>query len=359
MSGLLTVVVPTYREVESIPHLVSRLAAVREKSGLDLELFFMDDDSQDGSDRLVESLGLPWVKMIIRKGDRGLSKAVLEGLMLSQREMVVVMDADLSHPPETIPAMVEALNSGADAVVGSRFAEGGSTADDWGVMRWLNSRVATLLALPLTTLSDPMSGFFAMRRSTVLAGKDFDPIGYKILLELIIKCRCRIVVELPIHFEDRVYGESKLSFKEQLSYIKHLRRLYIYKYGTWSHFAQFLLVGLSGLLVNLLALTVLLHLYVGEKAAVGGAILISMVWNFVLNRRYSFSYARGQSIIKQFFGFVTACAVGAVVNYFTTINVMQMTQFKQTAAIVGVLAGTMFNFVASRFIVFRSKHVRK
>ena len=112
MSPSLTVVVPTYREVESIPHLVSRLAAVREQAGLDLELFFMDDDSQDGSDRLVESLALPWVKMITRKSDRGLSKAVLEGLRLSQRDMLVVMDADLSHPPESIPAMVRALESG-------------------------------------------------------------------------------------------------------------------------------------------------------------------------------------------------------------------------------------------------------
>jgi dolichol-phosphate mannosyltransferase len=348
LSASLTIVVPTYREVESIPHLVTRLAAVREKSGLDLELFFMDDDSQDGSEQLVESLGLPWVKMIIRKSDRGLSKAVLEGLMLSQREMLVVMDADLSHPPETIPAMVSALETGADAVVGSRFAEGGSTADDWGVLRWLNSRVATLLALPLT-----------MRRTTVLAGKDFDPIGYKILLELIIKCRCRMVVEVPIHFEDRLYGQSKLSFREQLRYIKHLRRLYIYKYGTWSHFAQFLCVGVSGLLINLLALTVLLRMNVGEKPAVGVAIVISMIWNFVLNRRFSFSYARGQSIVKQFFGFVAACAVGAVVNYFTTINVWQLTQYKQVAAVIGVLAGTMFNFVASRFVVFRSKHIRK
>ena len=91
-----------------------------------------------------------------------------------------------------------------------------------------------------------MSGFFAMRRATVLAGKDFDPIGYKILLELIIKCRCQLVIEVPIHFEDRLYGESKLSFKEQLRYIKHLRRLYIYKYGTWSPFAQFLVCGRIG-----------------------------------------------------------------------------------------------------------------
>src|SRR6202030_703634 len=109
--------------------------------------------------------------------------------------------ADLSHPPEKIPEMVALLAGNVDVVVGSRFADGSSTADDWGVLRWLNSRVATLLALPLARLSDPMSGFFAMRRSTFLAGRDFNPIGYKILLELIIKCRCKVVAEIPIHFD--------------------------------------------------------------------------------------------------------------------------------------------------------------
>ena len=130
-----SVVVPTYREVESIPHLVERLAALRRSAGLDLELLFMDDDSRDGSAALVEKLALPWVRLVTRTTDRGLSQAVLEGLRRSEREVLVVMDADLSHPPETIVAMLAALSDGADFVVGSRFAEGGSTADDWGLFR--------------------------------------------------------------------------------------------------------------------------------------------------------------------------------------------------------------------------------
>jgi dolichol-phosphate mannosyltransferase len=354
----LTVVVPTYHEVENIPHLVARLKVLRESGGLDLELLLMDDDSQDGSDQLVGSLGLPWVRIITRKTNRGLSYAVLDGLMLSNRETLVVMDADLSHPPEKIPELLAALDSGMEVAVGSRFADGGSTADDWGVFRWLNSRIATLLALPLTTLSDPMSGFFAIRRETVLAGRDFNPVGYKILLELIIKCRCRRVIDIPIHFDNRRFGESKLSFKEQLKYIQHLRRLYIYKYGTWSHLIQFLAVGLSGLVVNLEALTMLLRAGIAERRAVAIAIVISMVWNFALNRRFSFSYARGQSIVKQFFGFVAACSVGALVNYITTIELWEVLRYHQLAAFIGVLAGTFFNFIASRFVIFRSKHVK-
>lgn len=353
-----TVVVPTYFEVESIPHLVARLRGVRDSSGLDLEVLFMDDDSQDGSRELVESMGLPWVRIVTRKTNRGLSHAVLEGLMLSERETLVVMDADLSHPPEKIPEMLAALDAGMEAAVGSRFAEGGSTADDWGVLRWLNSRIATLLALPLTTLSDPMSGFFAIRKSTVLAGRDFNPVGYKIFLELIVKCRCRRIADIPIHFENRQFGESKLTFQEQLKYIKHLRRLYISKYGTWSHLVQFLVVGLSGLVVNLVGLTVMLHFGIREKLAVAISISISMVWNFILNRRFSFSYARHQSIVRQFLGFVAACSVGAAVNYATTIELWGLIQYKQIAAFIGVCAGTFFNFVASRFVIFRTKHVK-
>jgi dolichol-phosphate mannosyltransferase len=357
-SPKVTVVVPTYREVESIPHLVTRLRKLRESSGLDLEVLFMDDDSRDGSEELVVSLGLSWMRMVTRKVDRGLSYAVLDGLRLSTRDTLVVMDADLSHPPEKIPEMLAALDDGMEVAVGSRFADGGTTADDWGVLRWLISRVATLLALPLTSLSDPMSGFFAIRRATFLAGRDFNPVGYKILLELIIKCRCRRVLDIPIHFDNRRFGASKLSFSEQLKYIQHLRRLYIYKYGTWSHLIQFLVVGLSGLAVNLGLLTALLHMGVAEKQAVAIAIIISMIWNFILNRRFSFSYAREQSVVHQFLGFVAACSVGAVVNYFTTIGLWEVIRLKQLAALIGVLAGTFFNFVASRFVVFRSKHIK-
>jgi dolichol-phosphate mannosyltransferase len=358
-ANTVSVVIPTYHEVESIPHLLDRIGKVRESSGLDLEVLLMDDDSRDGSEELVASLRLPWVRIVTRKTNRGLSHAVLDGMSLSNRRTLVVMDADLSHPPEKIPQMLEALDQGMNVAVGSRFAVGGSTADDWGLLRWLNSRIATLLALPLTTLSDPMSGFFAIRRATVLGGQDFNPVGYKILLELIVKCRCRRIAEVPIHFDNRVYGKSKLTLKEQLKYIKHLRRLYIFKYGTWTHFVQFAFVGASGLAVNLITLTMLLRAGLPEKAAVALSIAVSMLTNFILNRRFSFSYARHQSIVGQFFGFIAACSVGAVVNYVTTIELWKLLQFKQLAAVLGVIAGTFFNFVASRFVIFRATHVKQ
>jgi dolichol-phosphate mannosyltransferase len=271
---------------------------------------------------------------------------------------VVVMDADLSHPPEKIPEMLDLLAGGAELAVGSRFSEGGSTAHDWGVFRWLNSRVATVLARPLTAIDDPMSGFFAIRRAVIMRSRNFDPIGYKILLELIVRCNCRLIAQVPFHFDNRRFGSSKLSVREQLNYLRHLRRLYTLKFGTWSYLVQFLGVGLSGLFVNILVLRVLLSRDVGEKIALALAISISMVWNFALNRRFSFSYARDRSIVAQFLGFVAACSLGAAINYLTSLALWRFFVHKEIAAACGVAAGTGFNFVASRYLVFRSKHLR-
>jgi dolichol-phosphate mannosyltransferase len=354
-----SVVVPTYKEVENIPRLVEALAAVRERSGLRLEVVFMDDDSRDGSEQAVKALDLPWVRMVVRTRDRGLSQAVLEGLRGESSDFLVVMDADLSHPPETVPELVRCLREGAEFAVGSRFVEGGSTDDDWGVLRWLNSRVATLLALPLTTLKDPMSGFFALRRMTFQRGNSaYNPIGYKIGLELLVKCNCRRVAEVPIHFSDRRFGKSKLTFKEQLRYLQHIRRLYIHRYGTWSHLAQFAVVGFSGALLNILLLTGALNLGFSREAAVALAIGISMIWNFALNRRFSFSYARKGSIVAQFAGFVGSCSIGAVINYFATLAVWHYVPNAQIAALVGIVAGMGFNFLMNRFLVFRARHLR-
>ena len=171
------------------------------------------------------------MQILVRTGKRGLSEAVLDGLRRARGEILVCMDADLSHPPEVIPEILRALEDGADFVIGSRYIAGGTTADDWGVLRWINSRIATLLARPLTSVRDPMAGLFALRRSTFESGRDFNPVGYKIGLELIVKCGCRRVVEVPIHFEDRRFGDSKLTLTQQLLYLQHLGRLYVFRYG--------------------------------------------------------------------------------------------------------------------------------
>jgi dolichol-phosphate mannosyltransferase len=355
-----TIVVPTFREAESLPHLLDRIAKLRTDQNFDCEVLIMDDDSRDGSVELIEQRNEPWVRIVVRRANRGLSPAVLEGLALARGEYLVCMDADLSHPPESLPKMLAKLDEGADFVVGSRYAKGGTTSDDWGFLRWLNSWVATMLARPLTSVRDPMSGFFVLRRSTFAAGDGFNPIGYKIGLELIVKCRCERVVEVPIHFEDRQFGESKLTLKQQILYVQHLRRLYIFKYGAWTQLLQFLVVGALGTAINLIALTLLLLVGLPSKGAIGGAIFLSMCFNFVLNRRFSFSHARSEAWFRQFVGFVAASSLGAVVNYLTTVYLLARAPHlrPQVAAVIGIGVGMTLNFVASRYLVFRRRHIR-
>jgi dolichol-phosphate mannosyltransferase len=226
-----SIVVPTYREAESLPRLIERITALRATQLPSLELLIVDDNSGDGTDELVLSLQLPWVELIVRKQDRGLSQSVLAGLTRARGRQLVVMDADLSHPPEAIVVMLDALADGADFVVGSRYIAGGTTADDWGLFRYVNSRIATLLARPLTQLTDPMSGFFALPRAVFQRAERPNPLGYKIGLELLVRCRCRDVREIPIHFSNRTHGESKLTIEQQLLYLRHLARLYRFKFG--------------------------------------------------------------------------------------------------------------------------------
>jgi len=359
----ISVVVPTYREAENIPHVIERLDRLRKEQGINLELLFVDDNSQDGSVEAVRACGHDWVRIIVRTGNRGLSPAVVDGFRAAKNPVLVCMDGDLSHPPEQIPNLILGLETGQQMMLGSRYVSGGSTDDNWGLFRWLNSRIATLLARPLTHVRDPMSGFFAIRRSTFLNARNLNPVGYKIALELIAKCGINNVGEIPIRFTDRVRGHSKLTFKEQLKYLQHLRRLYMYKFSASMELLQFLAVGASGVVVNLMVLTAASDLGATDRAALAGGIGVSVITNFLLNRRFTFGYARRRNAWKQFGGFVGASAVGMVVNYGVAVAVRQ-TLFAgapgglHMSALAGIAAGMAFNYLGNRFIVFRKQSIR-
>lgn len=224
-SRAVTVVVPTFREAANLPALVARLDAVRRSAGLRLQVLLMDDDSRDGSADVVAGLGHPWVQLVTRLTDRGLSQAVIDGLGRSTEPVIVVMDADLSHPPEKIPELLAALDAGADFVIGSRYVGDASIDTEWTLFRRVNSLAATALARPFTAAKDPLSGFFAFRRAALANAAPLNPTGYKIGLELIVKCGFRRVREVPIHFAERAAGESKLTLRQQMLYIKHIGRL--------------------------------------------------------------------------------------------------------------------------------------
>ena len=221
-----SVIVPTFREAENVPVLVDRLRAVAREHRLQFEILIMDDRSDDGIAQVVSALGEQGLTLVVREGERSLSYAVLDGLRLARHDVLVVMDADLSHPPEAIPRLLETLaRPGVDFVLGSRYVDGASIDENWGMLRRLNSLVARWLARPLTNVRDPSSGFFALRRQTFLAGDAFDPIGYKIGLELMVKCHANGVREVPIDFARRLHGASKLDLRERIAYLRHLKRL--------------------------------------------------------------------------------------------------------------------------------------
>ena len=230
-----SVVVPTYREAENLPELLGRLFAALDAAGLPGEALIVDDDSRDGTSELCAGLAETHpVRLIVRREERGLATAAARGLSEAAGAVLVVMDADLSHPPEAVPDLVAAVvgpdgRGGADFAIGSRYVPGGRIDAGWGRFRKLNSRVATHLARGLTAAADPLAGFFALRRETFAACGGLDPVGYKIGLELLVKSGARHVAEVPITFRDRTRGSSKLSVGQQLAYLRHLGKLYAYR----------------------------------------------------------------------------------------------------------------------------------
>ena len=241
-----SIVVPTLREAANIPTLAARIHDALAGSGIEWELLLVDDDSNDGSEQIVAELArrLP-VRMAVRRNmPRDLSLAVLHGIRLARFDRVVVMDADLSHSPERIGKLLAALDGDCDLAVGSRYVPGGTVDRSWGWGRRLNSRVATLLALPLVRCTDPMSGFFATDRRALPDLERLQPVGYKIGLELMVRGRLR-VAEVPIDFVDRDLGSSKMDWRQQVDYLRHLYRLYLYRYGATARLLSFGLVGAS------------------------------------------------------------------------------------------------------------------
>ncbi len=357
----LSIIIPTYCEAQNLTQLIPRIGQTLIDSALSAEIIIVDDHSPDGTPDVCQTLSESFpVRLITRKNERGLSTAVIAGLDAASAEILLVMDADLSHPPEKIPELYAALkNQHADFVIGSRYVNGGSTEETWGWFRKLNSRIATWLARPFTKVKDPMAGFFAISRHNFLKARDLlNPVGYKIGLELLVKCRCRNIVEVPIHFADRTLGTSKLSFTEQWNYLKHLKRLFDFKYRNYAYFIQFAVIGLSGVVVNLLALSLLLH-WLDRSVAIAVAIWVSMSTNFLLNRNITFSYARDAPILKQYFHYSGSCLTGALCNWATTIALCNSFAYfeKRTmlAALIGILMGMAFNFILCRYLVF-AKH---
>lgn len=244
----ISIIVPAYKEKANLKPLVERLcAAMGDKMTQAAEIIVVDDNSKDGSQEVVEELGKTWpVRIITRTLERGLSSAVLRGFKEAKGELLLCMDADLQHPPEKVPDMFKVLKQ-EEFVIGTRYASGHLKVDkDWPLYRQIISTGARQLARPLTALSDPMTGFFGIQKSVLARGKDISPIGFKIAMELYVKCEVVQHGEVPIDFGVRVAGESKLSSKVIYNYLVHLGELYMYKFPFVFVFMVLILLVLLG-----------------------------------------------------------------------------------------------------------------
>jgi dolichol-phosphate mannosyltransferase len=357
----LTIVIPTFRERDNVMPLLAKLDAALQ--GIAWEAVFVDDNSPDGTAALVKEIALrdPRIRCIRRVIRRGLAGACIEGMLSSSATYVAVMDADLQHDERILPRMLDILRSGEkDLVVGSRYIAGGS-ADAFSSARGTMSRVATKLARRLThvTLSDPMSGFFMMRRAS------FDPLaeklssqGFKILLDIVITARGSLrIAEEPFVFGQREHGESKLDAQVALDF---LGLLFAKATGgaVSTRFLSFLLVGASGVVVHLVILRALLVLF-GQGFAVAQAVatLVAMTTNFLLNNALTYRDRRlkGAAMVKGLFGFYLVSAVGALGNVGIAAWLYAHDSIWWVAGLAGAVIGAVWNYVLSNIFVWRVK----
>lgn len=358
---VVSIIVPTINEVDNIDVLVSAIFA-EARPDLEFEILVADGGSTDGTVEKVERWATKAnVRLIAGDGKRGLAGDVLTAAGASRGDVVVVMDADLSHPPDRIRALVQpVLERSCDMVVGSRFVAGGATPG-WPFRRLLLSRLGSLLAWPLTEVKDPMSGFFAVRRERLLA---IDPAaaGFKIGLEVIAHGGGVLKVrEVPIVFPDRVHGVSKIGTAQMVAYA---RRLLVLAGGAVSAngAARFAAVGLIGMFVDLLAFEALFTLGVPLMIAHVVSFWVATISNYFLNSRWAFaeSWAAGRQRSHDHYGrFLTVCLLalavrGGVIVAASSIFVMP----PQLAILFAIGTAAIINYLGSAFFVFPSLNPR-
>jgi dolichol-phosphate mannosyltransferase len=343
------------------------------------EAIVVDDNSPDGTGKIVESylnemkqkVGYT-IDVIHRKAKNGLSSAILHGIQHSSGETIVVMDSDFSHPPKIIPRLIEEIKkSRCDIAIASRYITGGSIKG-WTSKRKLLSKTATKIAKTGLGVnqSDPMSGFFAFRRK-IIDGLKFDAIGYKMLLEILVKAKGVKVKEIPYTFTNRVHGSSKLDSSTMIDYARSVWKLY--RYGRKaensetrnsvrfiSKASRFYTVGASGLLINYLASLMFLdstmNFWYIHATTIG--IIISMSSNFILNKIWTFgdrSFEARKTVI-QYGKFVGFSSLGGLVQLGMVFVLVDSYQFTYPVALVFAVAiAASSNFILNKKWTFKEK----
>ena len=358
------ILVPTLNEAANLNALFQRLFASIDEANLaeGVEVLVSDGGSTDSTQEKVREWGehAP-VRLIESDGKRGLSGDILFAASQTEAEIVLVMDADLSHPPESVPAILAPLLAGThDMVIGSRYVRGGEIPG-WPWHRRLTSRAATLLTWPFVCASDPLSGFFAVKRDQMLE-LGGQATGFKLGLEILANGGDDLrVCEVPITFVDRTAGESKMGFTEIVRYLNQLKAL---SGGTAStgHAVRFALVGLSGLVVDLIVFNLLLSAGIAKDPAQLVSFAAATLSNFTLNSQWTFAAASKlgtESIWIRYLRFLIICILAAFVRGAVLGSFVDAVNWSPRLAILPAIAtATVINFIGSALFVFPDRETR-
>lgn len=351
----LSIIVPTFNERDNVLELVRRLEACL--NGHRWEVIFVDDDSPDGTAARIREIARhnPRVRCLQRIGRRGLSSACVEGMMASSAPFLAVMDADCQHDESVLPRMLDILRAGdTDVVVGSRYTDGGGIGG-WNGSRAKMSRLATRLsrAVIRQNLSDPMSGFFALRRNVLeLAVRDLSNIGFKILLDLIATSPHPLRLrETPYTFGNRHAGESKLDSQAMWGYVMLLADKLI-GHIVPVRFVAFALVGTVGVFVHFAVLSTLFRvLSIPFRFSQAAATMAAMAGNFALNNALTYRDMRlkGWQWIKGLMSFSLSCSLGALANVGIASYLFKRDTSWPLAALAGIVVGAVWNYAVTAF----------
>jgi len=373
-----SIILPTYNESQNI---VNILQLIRENipKGISTETIVVDDNSPDGTGKIVDDyisdikkIAENTIDIIHRKAKNGLSSAILNGIQKAKGETIVVMDSDFSHPPQILPKMIEAFKQyQCDLVVASRYITGGNI-QGWTIKRKLMSKIATLIAkkgLGVKT-KDPMSGFFAFKKN-IIKELNFDALGYKFLLEILVKTKGINIKEIPYTFENRKFGSSKLDSSIIIDYFKSVWKLY--KNGKVKtenekrksvHFlskaARFFTVGATGIGVNFIVSTLftsgLTELWYIHANIFG--IIASISTNFILNKIWTFEdrdFSRKKTL-SQYGKFSIFSSLGALVQIVMMFWLVESHNVAQPIALILAIGLAAFsNFLLNKKFTFKEK----
>jgi dolichol-phosphate mannosyltransferase len=357
----LSIIIPTFNERENVQVITRRIKNALSSLSISFEIWFIDD-SRDNTPEILSQLSQthPEVNYVHRDNGRGLGTAVVEGFARATGEYLVVMDADLQHPPELLPEIYSKLCSGYELVVPSRFVPGGS---DGGLnafrklVSWTARVIGQMALKRLRKITDCTGGFFGLKRE-VISNVKLDPIGWKILMEVLIKGRYSQVCEIPYEFVDRNAGDSKMSIKEQWNYLRHIAKL-VLSSPQDRRFYLFCFIGGLGVIVNLILFSLFFykldfHPILASVCSSGLTMLHNFLWNDLVTwKECGLDGKRHQA--KRFVQYFTVSIVGIAITALSLKVFLALDWHELLGQISGIAVATLWNYFANKHWTWADK----